>query len=171
MERQDLGDRGRKDTEALEASISCPACEGTNMRGTVQVPDHEYGVDYVATFESCRDCRTEFQRPMPSGGQLSSFYPPNYHSMADGGFLRLRHEMRIRRLRALLGGAGGVVLDYGCGNGSFLQSAAAALPETEFVGDEIANTKEIVRPAARVTISRARSRISCSHCRRAGSSS
>jgi len=123
------------------------------MRGTVQVPDHEYGVDYVATFESCRDCRTEFQRPMPSGDQLSSFYSANYHSMADGGFLlRLRHEMRIRRLRALLGGAGGVVLDYGCGNGSFLQRAAAALPETEFVGYEIGNTKEIVRPAARVTI-------------------
>ena len=82
------------------------------MRGTVQVPDHEYGVDYVATFESCRDCRTEFQRPMPSGDQLSSFYSANYHSMADGGFLlRLRHEMRIRRLRALLGGAGGVVLE------------------------------------------------------------
>jgi len=134
----------------------CPACEGQQMLGRVEIPDHEYGLDYVATYDCCADCRTLFQRPMPTAEQLAAFYGPSYHSMSDGGFLMLlRHKMRIRRLQGLLGGGGGTVLDYGCGNGSFIRRAAEALPDVEFIGYEIGDEKEIVQRTDRVTIVRA----------------
>ena len=73
--------------------------------------------------------------------------------MSDGGFLMLlRHKMRIRRLQGLLGGGGGTVLDYGCGNGSFIRRAAEVLPKGEFIGYEIGDKKEIVQRTDRVTI-------------------
>jgi SAM-dependent methyltransferase len=93
---------------------------------------------------------------MPTAEQLVAFYGQTYHSMSDGGFLMLlRHKMRIRRLRGLLGGGAGTVLDYGCGNGSFIRRAAEVLPEVEFIGYEIGDKKEIVHHTDRVTIVRA----------------
>jgi 2-polyprenyl-3-methyl-5-hydroxy-6-metoxy-1,4-benzoquinol methylase len=47
------------------------------------------------------------------------------------------------------------VLDYGCGNGSFIRRSAEVLPEVEFIGYEIGDKKEIVHHTDRVTIVRA----------------
>jgi len=123
------------------------------MLGPVTVPDHEHGLRYLATFECCSNCRTLFQRPMPTPKQLASFYQDEYHSMRDDGVLiAMRHQMRIRRLKRLLGADAGTVLDYGCGNGSFMRRAAEAIPEAEFVGYEIADQTEVTHPASHVTV-------------------
>ncbi len=134
------------------ARAACPACQSPSVRDVVQVPDHEYGLDYVASYACCGGCGTLYQSPMPSASQLASFYQQNYHSMSDGGFLMsLRHNLRIRRLAKFVK-RGGVVLDYGCGNGSFIRRAGAELNGVEFIGYEIGADKRITRPADRVTI-------------------
>jgi SAM-dependent methyltransferase len=134
------------------ARTNCPACESPRVLNVVQVPDHEYGLDYVATYARCGTCDSLYQVPMPSDAELASFYRQNYHSMTDGGILMLmRHKMRIRRLKGLLKGVG-AVLDYGCGNGSFMCRAAAAIPRVEFIGYEIGDGPLVTRPRERVTI-------------------
>lgn len=131
---------------------TCPACESHIVRNVVQVPDHEYGLDYVASYACCEDCGTLYQSPMPCEPELASFYRHNYHSMSDGGFLMsLRHNLRIRRLGKFVN-KGGTVLDYGCGNGSFVRRAAAVLTGIEFIGYEISDRLKVTRPAGRVTI-------------------
>jgi 2-polyprenyl-3-methyl-5-hydroxy-6-metoxy-1,4-benzoquinol methylase len=91
---------------------------------------------------------------MPTDAELASFYRHNYHSMTGGGVLmRVRHRMRVQRLRGFLTG-NGAVLDYGCGSGSFVMAAAAAIPNVNFVGYEIGDTTEVSHPAERVTIVR-----------------
>jgi hypothetical protein len=137
---------------SLSKATMCPACTSPQVLETVEIPDHEYGLDYLARYAACRECNSLYQSPMPSDSELASFYRQNYHSMSDGGFLmRMRHKMRIQRLKTLLNGSG-AVLDYGCGNGSFMRRAAAAIPNVEFIGYEIGNHTQVTRPAERVTI-------------------
>ena len=116
---------------------ACPAC-GEPVEGAAEnVPDHEYALDYLASYLHCGRCRSTFQAPMPRGDQLSAFYPPAYHSIGRRGLLaKLRNQLRLRKLVPLLDGDG-AVLDYGCGDGSFLVHAAQALPERRFFGFEI----------------------------------
>jgi ubiquinone/menaquinone biosynthesis C-methylase UbiE len=74
---------------------------------------------------------------MPSSEQLSAFYPGTYHSFTSKGLiLKIRHTLRISRLKKFIR-QGDIILDYGCGNGSFLMSAAEALPHNYFWGYEI----------------------------------
>jgi SAM-dependent methyltransferase len=131
---------------------ACPACESHGVSDVAQVPDHEYGLDYLASYACCGECGTLYQSPMPSEAELASFYRQNYHSMSDGGFLMsLRHKLRIRRLAECVKG-GGAVLDYGCGNGSFICRAGAELTDIEFIGYEIGDRRKVTRSADRVTI-------------------
>lgn len=131
---------------------ACPACKSNSVHSVVEVPDHEYGLDYLSSYVTCGECSTLYQSPMPSDEELASFYRQNYHSMSDGGFLMsLRHKMRIARLRDFVN-EGSVVLDYGCGNGSFMRRAAAALSGVEFIGYEIGGHKKVTHPADRVTL-------------------
>jgi SAM-dependent methyltransferase len=121
----------------------CPACGATSNGGHVSVPDHEYAVPYVATFAACADCRSSFQAPMPRGDALASYYPSEYHSFGREGILtRIRYDMRIKRLSALAPGDG-ALLDYGCGDGSFLVRAANRFPGRRFFGYEIASSREV----------------------------
>ena len=132
--------------------VRCPACESHGICNVVQVPDHEYGLDYVASYACCAECGTLYQSPMPSEAQLASFYRQDYHSMSEGGFLMsLRHNLRIKRLKECANGSG-AILDYGCGNGSFVRRAATVLSGVEFVGFEIGSHSKVTRPADRVTI-------------------
>jgi hypothetical protein len=79
---------------------------------------------------------------MPEERALGSFYPVDYHSLAREGVLtRIRYDMRVRRLASLLDGDG-AVLDYGCGDGSFLVSAARRMPGRKFFGYEIGDRPE-----------------------------
>ncbi|MFP6665097.1 MAG: class I SAM-dependent methyltransferase [Deltaproteobacteria bacterium] len=137
------------------ASPTCPACDKTGTDRETRVPDHEYGVAFIATYARCAHCASEFQVPMPDGATLAGFYPATYHSMQSGGLLvRLRNEMRWKRLAGLLQGDG-VVLDYGCGEGQFLLHAARRTPQRRFFGYEIADKREIRHlEKGRVTIVR-----------------
>jgi SAM-dependent methyltransferase len=127
------------------STVACPACASIGARHHVNVPDHEYALAYVARYAECAKCRTVYQDPMPQESELGTFYPSSYHSMAPGGGGRLmdaRRAMRVARLRKLIGAEHGLVLDYGCGNGSFLVAASERLPQNRYVGFEYSETTE-----------------------------
>jgi SAM-dependent methyltransferase len=131
-------------TALISTTGNCPACGARDIVSEIAVPDHEYGVDHVARYATCSGCASLYQRPMPGTDELASFYPPDYHSMTGQGALdRVRDDMRLRRLRAI-GGAGGPVLDYGCGNGDFLVRAAHRWPGQGYFGYEISSHPETV---------------------------
>lgn len=120
----------------------CPACGARENDGRRSVPDHEYGLTHRARYTRCRACGSEFQAPMPDLAMLASWYPPSYHSMAGGGrLLEIRHDLRLRRFARLLDGDG-ALLDYGCGDGSFLVHAARKLSPRPLYGYEIADRAE-----------------------------
>jgi SAM-dependent methyltransferase len=120
----------------------CPACGDLATGASRAVPDHEYGVDYVATYVACAGCGTLRQEPMPSGSELAGFYPPDYHSQTGQGLLgRLRHRSRFRRLAGFV--EDGPVLDYGCGNGEFLRYLARRRPGPAYYGFEIGDRREV----------------------------
>jgi SAM-dependent methyltransferase len=122
---------------------ACPACGRSGTDRETCVPDHEYGVAFIATYARCAHCASEFQVPMPDGAELAGFYPATYHSMqAEGLLVRMRNGMRWKRLAPLVKGDG-VVLDYGCGEGQFLRHAASQAPQRRFFGYEIGATREI----------------------------
>lgn len=121
------------------------------------VPDHEYGVGFVATYAPCATCRSEVQTPMPAEAELASFYPATYHSMqADGFLVRMRNDVRWKRLSSLLGDdRTGALLDYGCGEGQFLRHVAERCPSIRLFGYEIGPEREVASHAdGRVTIVR-----------------
>lgn len=116
----------------------CPACDNFGSGTGIRVPDHEYGLSYVATFLECGACGTFFQVPMPTAATLSGYYPNDYHSMTHAGFLnRVRNTLRIRRLGKLTE-ADGPILDFGCGDGAFLLQAAKSMGTRPLWGFEIA---------------------------------
>jgi SAM-dependent methyltransferase len=124
-------------------SPTCPACGRPGTDRETRVPDHEYGVEFIAIYARCAHCASEFQVPMPNDTALAGFYPLTYHSMQSGGLLvRMRNEMRWKRLAGLVQGDG-VVLDYGCGEGQFLLHAASREPQRRFFGYEIGAEREI----------------------------
>ena len=139
--------------KSVGTSVGCPACGSSSLAEGVRVPDHEYGLSYVACYAECSRCGTLVQEPMPNPAQLSQFYPPDYHSMVhEGRIARLRNAVRIKRMVRLRRVAG-PILDYGCGDGSFLLQAAETLPHEAFWGYEIASRTETkVLAGGRVTI-------------------
>src|SRR5215475_5273382 len=132
---------------APAVAVRCPACGAHTTPIVTAVPDHEYGLDRTGCYAECPACRTLFQQPMPADAELASFYPPDYHSMTHAGRLqRLRNGVRLRRL-AKLAAPPGALLDFGCGDGSFLLDAAASLPGRPLWGFEIAGRSETERLA------------------------
>ncbi len=124
------------------ARPACPACGDLGIGPSRAVPDHEYGIAYLATYVECGGCGSLRQDPMPSGADLAAFYPPDYHARTGQGLLgRLRHQARFRRLAPLVGA--GPVLDYGCGNGDFLRYVARRRPGPEYYGFEIGEKREV----------------------------
>ena len=147
---------GTSEYGAREAGADvCPGCTSPLGAGAIAVPDHEYGLSYVAHYVECPTCGTLTQHPMPGFAQLSEFYPADYHSLVHAGrIIRARNAMRIKQL-AKLAGPEGPIVDYGCGDGSFLLQAAEHLPRAMFWGYEIAATPEVqVLANGRVTIVR-----------------
>ncbi len=136
------------------ARVPCPACGDLGTGPSRAVPDHEYGMDFVATYVACAGCGTLRQDPMPSPAELAAFYPSDYHSQTGQGLPgRLRHRARFRRLAPLIGD--GPVFDYGCGNGDFLRYVARHRPGPEYYGFEIADRREVsVLDGGAVTIVR-----------------
>jgi len=130
--------------DAVGVDLPCPACgQGIPIR-PCEIPDHEYKIPFRACFSQCDNCGSVYQTPMPTTESLAGFYPENYHSYASGGLLmRMRLDMRIRRVATLLG-KNDSFLDFGCGNGAFLYRAAEKLPGRNFYGYEISGKREVV---------------------------
>lgn len=129
--------------ELQPAITVCPACNATNQSEIVKIPDHEYGLTEVARFAKCAGCGTLFQFPMPDGTSLARFYPSDYHSMTHAGFLsRIRNGMRLRRLRKL-SRENGPILDFGCGDGAFLERASETIRDRQLWGFEIAQRRSV----------------------------
>src|SRR6266545_7731307 len=125
------------------AKGGCPACESSEVSKVCRIEDHEYRVRYVANYASCAECQTAYQVPMPDTEGLYSFYPEAYHSRTNSGFLsRVRSGIRVKRIRTLLKKTG-VILDYGCGNGAFLQHASRLMPNHSFFGYEISRRPQV----------------------------
>lgn len=149
--------RGRlgSDTLDLMSSAGCPACGSTDVAGSSLVPDHEYGLERTARYDVCAGCRSLYQQPMPSLNELAACYPASYHSFAKAGKLAdLKHRSRINRLSSLVEARSPVVLDFGCGDGSFALAAARARG-WQLWGFEIAERRsKVVQADGRVTIVR-----------------
>ncbi len=141
----------------VTAPSTCPACGATGTHPSASVPDREYRLPIVATYAQCDQCGSVYQSPMPSVDQLADYYPANYHAATGRGLLnRVRQGMRLKRLAPLLGN-GGAVLDFGCGNGAFLDYAVAEHSKTKWFGFEIdANTRTEQRAGGAITILRGR---------------
>ncbi len=81
---------------------------------------------------------------MPPAHQLAEWYPDGYHSMQGRGVLgRMRYAVRYKRLRSFLK-VDGALLDYGCGDGSFLDYVAERGEQRPLVGFEIGPEKRVV---------------------------
>jgi len=135
----------QSDSESVaesQAALACPACGCASVGQGLHVPDHEYGLSYLAHYRECAACGTLFQDPMPSLPKLAGFYPADYHSMTHAGLLSaIRNRIRIARLEKLLTGEA-VLLDYGCGDGAFLVQTAQQMPGRPLWGFEIAERAE-----------------------------
>jgi len=127
---------------AAREPVDCPACGHRGIRQAVEVPDHEYGLAYLARYGQCQGCATLFQEPMPSEQDLAAFYPAEYHSMTHAGLLSaIRNHLRIARLEKLAPQEG-PILDFGCGDGAFLVQAARRMAARPLWGFEIAERAE-----------------------------
>lgn len=130
----------------------CPACGASSAGPVRNVPDYEYRVHDKACYVDCGQCRTVFQTPMPVFAELSASYPAHYHSQSNQGVVnRIRNRMRLDRLKSLIR-PGGTVLDYGCGNGSFIRYASRMMPSCKFFGYEIGATRQVRKLGDSVTL-------------------
>src|SRR5262245_61675574 len=130
----------------MTSNEPCPACGSRVNRISYDVPDHEYQVNFIARYAACGNCSTLYQIPMPASSTLTSFYPKTYHSLAAPGALaKVRHSLRLRRLLRLVNKDTGVVLDYGCGSGSFIRWASDRAKGISFWGYELADQPRIER--------------------------
>lgn len=136
-------------TELLDASKPqseevCRACSQGRILNSIRVPDFEYGLD-GARYGQCAVCGSFTQVPMPDGAHLSACYPAEYHSFLPASAVsRWRQAMRISQLRRLgdIGEAPVTVLDFGCGQGMFLDALAESGQKGRFFGYELGERNE-----------------------------
>ena len=127
----------------MNSQMLCPACGDTSVSTAIRIPDREYGLSWFAEYALCKSCGSRFQSPMPEFSQLASFYPAGYHSFGRKGTLvRMRFDARINRLRKMAMPKA-AILDYGCGDGSFLIRAAEQMPQHSFFGYEISDQTQV----------------------------
>ena len=109
--------------------MNCPACDspGPVPVLTVSSPDGLLAKDFRIL--KCPGCGLGLTDPPPTGAELSALYSADYHAPekgpGKGGWVaRLRLLFlahRFRRIERELGS--GTLLDYGCGNGEFVEYA------------------------------------------------
>jgi SAM-dependent methyltransferase len=124
-----------EDTKTL-----CRACLQSELEYFFRIPDFEYAVEVEGRYGLCPSCGSLTQSPMPDGRALSSYYPSTYHSFLRSNWMtRLRQKLRIGQLKKTNGNSifRKTLLDFGCGQGLFLNILAETFPEGRFLGYEI----------------------------------
>lgn len=113
-------------------SAACPACQSSDATVFVGSPvDREYfNVRSVpATVRQCSACRSLFQVPWPDADEVNGFYGADYQNYTTTSvpLLSQVNEFYQRRIgQAFINefGREASVLDFGCGQGGFLQALA-----------------------------------------------
>ena len=137
------------ETNASSESIDrCPVCSGqlTPLFDGID-PDHP---DQTVPICSCSGCGLGVSRPavFPDQAQL---YPEGYYGTAESANLLNRAALSVfcleRRIRSGVFSHGGSILDFGCGDGTFLGSIVPAWKkfgfETSTEGRKISSDRGI----------------------------
>jgi SAM-dependent methyltransferase len=105
--------------------VNCPLCGNQRWQTLLEAPDRQASGLWFAVVQ-CLDCGLCFTNPRPVTATLERFYPGDYRPhqvLAERQSGRWRQFLsRLRRARGPLSWRGqGRLLDFGCGNGAFLQ--------------------------------------------------
>lgn len=123
-----------------ERRPSCPVCHSLKLAKCLPGKDRLFGIaPGEFSLLRCTSCGCIFQHPLPADTALAKFYPKDYwwsdESRDSGGFARIFRELEKRyrefviadHVRFLDSCAPGktekLLLDIGCGNGTFLHVA------------------------------------------------
>lgn len=108
----------------------CPLCDSSEIPGLFAAQDPHYGIPGTYRLVRCRNCALVFLNPMYSDEELAILYPANYyayHNEIQPG----RYKALAKRLLGYWQGVNnpqfevpGVLLDIGCGAGTFLKVMA-----------------------------------------------
>lgn len=102
--------------------MTCPLCRSDNTKKMFCLDNEGLSV------MQCEDCNVAWTNPLPDKGEISNFYPEEYHGKEGRQRFILLLELLVklsRRKRALdvskaNGGIPGKILDIGCGRGWML---------------------------------------------------
>ena len=126
------------------ATASCPICHAAQLSALPPGRDRLFGLAKGAFhLLRCASCECIFQNPLPDKGRLGEFYPQEYWwpGQAPQENLRTRifrnlektyrelvvqdHARFVKKWAGKLSSDEKLLLDVGCGNGTFLHAAAS----------------------------------------------
>lgn len=107
----------------------CPACFSRRVSVKISKPlDYEYFVvrNTSAKLLKCDECESIFQVPWPSVQEANDFYPPDYQNYSKTSIPLLKFILdffhsRVAKKFIEQNGKNCRVLDFGCGDGLFLE--------------------------------------------------
>jgi 2-polyprenyl-3-methyl-5-hydroxy-6-metoxy-1,4-benzoquinol methylase len=125
-------------------SVSCPICHAPDAVAGSPGRDRLFNmVPGIFSLFRCKSCECVFQHPLPDASALAKFYPQEYWWSEESGQIRLPARLFIkleRTYREFVAGdhvrfldscarenasGGKLLLDIGCGSGTFLHLAQA----------------------------------------------
>ncbi len=117
--------RARVPLGEIEEFISCPLCGDSRQRPMYRPRDAKKGWEYQVV--KCPSCGFLYRNPNIRPERLGDLYATGYSGFLSGAYARQR-QRRYRVVMDAVGpafadGDGRRLLDFGCGNGLFLQLA------------------------------------------------
>lgn len=111
---------------------NCPVCMSDDNKVFVEKPtDYEYFMDrdVTASLLVCNGCGSVYQEPWPSAEELDKIYPEDYQNYTRKDVPLLSTLLNYMVNSAVSGfvkahGADKTILDYGCGDGTFVKALA-----------------------------------------------
>lgn len=104
---------------------TCPLC-GASSDGKLAFPFSTRWRQKLFSYLSCHGCGTTYVDPVPDESDFEEMYrDSSYHSVFYADVATEAQQQAVDLLGRYIT-PGGSVLDYGCGNGSFLLAAARA---------------------------------------------
>ncbi|HEY5691816.1 MAG TPA: class I SAM-dependent methyltransferase [Cyclobacteriaceae bacterium] len=111
---------------------SCPVCRGTSFRNILTCKDHTFSQEFF-TIQECENCQLRLTNPRPDEDSIGKFYQSSAYISHSGKsnnifdliYLQARKLALRRKFRLInIYKQQGVILDYGCGTGEFLEYMA-----------------------------------------------